>query len=167
MSTAALRRPGAALAAAALAALALAAPGAHAQSRRTPWATVNSCDPANNPGSIGVRVFVPNRRDAAQWIRIRIQFFDGTRHAWRVVRSGGEGGFSKLSNGGGRVFGGTTFVFTPPSAGRQLKLRGLVDIEWRRGRRVVSHVQVTTHAGHADAGDPLLRTSIATCVIAR
>jgi hypothetical protein len=155
-----------ALLAAAVAALA-AAPTAGAQFRPSPWATINQCDTPDQPGSVGVRVSVPNRRDGAQWIRIRIQFFDGNRAAWRVVRSGGEGGFTKLSDGGGHVFGGTTFRFTPPAAGRQLKLRGLVDVEWRRGRRVVSRAQITTHGGHQSGRDPLLAVSAPTCVIQR
>jgi hypothetical protein len=150
-----------------LASLAVAAPSAPAQFRPRPWATINACDPADAPGSVGVRVSVPNRDDAAQWVRIRIQFFDGTRGAWRVVRRGGDGGFVRLSAGGGRVFGGTTFMFSPPAAGNQLKLRGLVDVQWRRGRRVVSSSQVTTHGNHRSTVDPLLAVSEATCVIAR
>lgn len=166
-SFAVLRRRGAALLAVAVAGSAVVAPAAGAQFRPRPWATINSCDPPSSPGSVGVRVSVPNRRDAAQWIRIRIQFFDGDRAAWRVVRSGGEGGFTKLSDGGGRVFGGTTFTFTPPAAGRQIKLRGLVDVEWRRGRRVVSRSQIVTHGGHQSGVDPLLALSAPTCVIQR
>jgi hypothetical protein len=166
-SPASARRRGAALAAVALATLTATAPTAGAQFRASPWATVNACDPPTAPGSVGVRVAVPNRGDAAQWMRVRIQFFDGTRASWRVVRSGGDGGFTKLSDGGGRVFGGTTFTFTPPAAGHQLKLRGLVDVEWRRGRRVISRTQITTHGGHASGTDPLLALSAPTCQIAR
>jgi hypothetical protein len=165
-----LRRPGTALVVAAmavLATLAVGVAGAPAQFVPRPWATINACDPASSPGSVGVRVSVPNRRNAAQWVRVRIQFFDGTRGAWRIVRSGGDGGFAKLSDGGGRVFGGTTFTFTPPQEGNQLKLRGLVDVEWRRGRRVVSAVQITTHGNHASGVDPLLAISLPTCVIRR
>jgi hypothetical protein len=147
--------------------LAAGAAEAPAQFRPSPWATVNACDPPQSPGSIGVRVSVPNRRNAAQWVRIRIQFFDGRREAWRVARSAGEGRFTKLSDGGGRVLGGTTFSFTPPSAGSRLKLRGLVDVEWRRGRRVLSKQQVTTRGGHADAADPLLQVSAPFCEITR
>lgn len=163
------RRPGRALLAAlaALAALVAVAPSATAQFRPSPWATINACDPPSAPGSVGVRVSVPNRSDASQWARVRIQFFDGTRGAWSVVRKGGDGGFVRLSSGGGRVFGGTTFTFTPPAAGSQIKLRGLVDVEWRRGRRVVSSAQVVTHANHRSSVDPLLAVSQATCVIAR
>jgi hypothetical protein len=165
------RRPGRALLAAVVAALvslvALAPGAGAAQFRPSPWATINACDPPNAPGGVGVRVSIPNRGDAAQWVRIRIQFFDGARGAWRIVRRGGDGGFVRLSDGGGRVFGGTTFTFTPPNAGNQIKLRGLVDVQWRRGRRVVSSAQVVTHGNHRSGVDPLLAVSQPTCVIAR
>jgi hypothetical protein len=140
--------------------------GAQAQTR-TPWATINACDPTGAPGAVGVRVSVPNRGNAAQYLRIRIQFFDTSRRAWRVVRTGGDTGFRRLSRGGGRFFGGTTFTVTPPKAGASLTLRGLADIQWRRGRRVVSRAQVTTHGGHFDGNDPLLQVSAPTCVIKR
>ena len=145
----------------------VAVPGAEAQIRRSPWATINVCDPPTARGQVGVRAAVPNRSDAAQWIRIRIQFFDRARRAWRVVRTGGDTGFRRLSSGGARFFGGTTFTITPPAAGRSISLRGLVDMQWRRGPRVLSSAQVTTHRGHADAGDPLLQASAPTCVIRR
>jgi hypothetical protein len=164
---AAAPRRAAALVAVAIAALTAGAPTAAAQFRPSPWATINACDPPSAPGSVGVRVSVPNRSDAAQWVRVRIQFFDGARDSWRVVRSGGDAGFAKLSDGGGRVFGGTTFTFAPPAAGRSLKFRGLVDVEWRRGRRVVSSTQITTHGNHASGTDPLLALSAPTCVIQR
>jgi len=163
------RRAGVLLAVALLVCLAAGlarAAGAEAQAR-TPWATINGCDPASAPGAVGVRVSVPNRRDADQWLRIRVQFFDTSRHAWRVVRTGGDTGFSRLSRGGGRFFGGTTFTVTPPKAGSSITLRGLADIQWRRGRRVLSAAQVTTRGGHVDGNDPLLQVSSATCVIRR
>ena len=151
----------------AAAVLAAATPAASAQFRPQPWATVNAFDPPAYGCSVGIRVSVPNRRDAAQWIRIRIQFFDTERQAWRVARLGSEARFTKLSDGGGRVLGGTTFTFTPPAVGSRLKVRGLVDVEWRRGRRVVSESQVTTRGGHADAADPLLLVSAPFCEMRR
>jgi hypothetical protein len=147
--------------------VAVAASPAGGQFRPRPWATVNVCDPPQAPGRVGVRVSVPNRRDAAQWVRIRIQFFDSARQAWRVVRAGGDSAFTKLSDGGTRVLGGTTFPFMPPQPGTMIKLRGLVDVEWRRGRRVLSHEQVTTRGGHADPADPLLQVSAAICELRR
>jgi hypothetical protein len=156
-----------ALAVTLLASLAIGAADARARFLPHPWATINACDPAEDPGSVGVRVSVPNRRDAAQYLRIRVQFFDTSRRAWRVVRTGGDTGFRRLSRGGGRFFGGTTFTITPPKAGSSITLRGLADIQWRRGRRVLSRSQVTTHGGHFDGNDPLLQLSAATCVIRR
>jgi len=149
----------------ALAAVAVAPAAGQVQPR--PWATVNVCDPPQAPGRVGVRVSVPNRRDAAQWIRVRIQFFDSARLAWRVVRAGADSGFTKLSDGGTRVLGGTTFPFTPPQRGTAIKLRGLADIEWRRGRRVLSRERVTTRGGHANPADPLLQASAAVCELRR
>jgi hypothetical protein len=116
---------------------------------------------------VGVRASMPNRGDAAQWVRIRVQFFEASTGAWRVVRRGGDTGFRKLSDGGGRVLGGTTFMFSAPKAGSRLKVRGLVEFEWRRGRRVVSRVRLHTSAGHTDASDPLLSISQPSCEISR
>jgi hypothetical protein len=65
------------------------------------------------------------------------------------------------------VLGGTTFPFTPPQPGTLIKLRGLVDVEWRRGRRVLSRERVTTRGGHANPADPLLQVSAATCELRR
>ncbi|MEA2271049.1 MAG: hypothetical protein QOC64_3659 [Solirubrobacteraceae bacterium] len=156
-----------ALAVLAVTALVPATAAAQTPASRTPWATINACDPPQRPASVGVRVSVPNRRDLSQWVRIRIQFFDARRKAWRVVRSGGDAGFTRLSDGGGRVQGGTTFVFTPPRAGARLKLRGLVDVEWRRGRSVRLDARLITEGGHADPADPLLTVSQPLCEIRR
>jgi len=149
--------------------LAIGAVPAHAQAPGNPalWATVNSCDPADRPGAVGIRVSMPARGGASQWVRIRIQFFDRSSNAWRVVRRGGDTEFTRLSRGGAPVMGGTTFMFTPPKAGSSVKLRGLVDFQWRRGRRVVSSARRHTSAGHTDPDDPLLAVSQATCDIAR
>lgn len=142
-------------------AAAQAAPG------RSPWATINACDPPQRPASVGVRVSVPNRRDAEQWVRIRMQFFDATRRAWRVVQRGGDAGLRKLSDGGGRVMGGTTFLFTAPKPGVRLKVRGIVDFEWRRRQKVLARARVFTTSGHALPGDALLAVSQGSCQIAR
>ena len=49
------------------------------------WATVNRCDPPEAPGAVGVRVAVPARpRGGAQWVHVRLQFFDGEARAWRA-----------------------------------------------------------------------------------
>ena len=133
------------------------------------WATVNRCDPPEQPGAVGVRYSVPRRRGGgAQWARVRLQFFDGQVRAWRALRSAaGRGRFVRLADGVGTVMSGRTFTFPLPAAGRRLVLRGRVDVEWRRGRKVLDRRRMLTTSGHVDAGDPTLAESRRSCEIRR
>ena len=154
-------------AAAALVAAAAAGPAA---ARRDPalWATVNVCDPPAHPGAVGVRVSIPRRAGhPEQWARIRLQYFDGTARAWRLVRSGGDAGWAKIGAGRRFVEGGTTFTFPLPDPGTRIVLRGLVDVEWRRHGHAVAHHRLTTTAGHEDPKDPKLAVSRRSCEIVR
>ena len=60
---------------------------------------------------------VPRERGAPQqWARIRLQWFDGSKRAWRVVRSsGGDAGWARFGIGTRLVQGGTTFTFPLPT----------------------------------------------------
>jgi hypothetical protein len=132
-----------------------------------PWATVNQCDTLARPGTVGVRVAVPDNDGApAQWVRIRLQWFDSPARAWRSLSSA-DAGWTRLGVGDRTVQGGTTFTFAPPAAGARLVLRGSVEIEWRKGDKVVDSSRLRTTAGHADPSDPHLRASQASCEIAR
>jgi hypothetical protein len=157
------------LAAIALAAFPL-APASAARRTANPklWATVNVCDPAGRPGAVGVRVSIPGeRRSPHQWARIRVQFFDAAARRWKLVRIGGDSGWARLGGGSGLVQGGTTFTFAVPARGQRLLLRGLVDVQWRRGTRIVDRARLRTTAGHADPSDPALGVSRARCAIRR
>jgi hypothetical protein len=132
-----------------------------------PWATVNQCDTLAKPGSVGVRVAVPDNDGApAQWVRIRLQWFDSPARAWRSLPSA-DAGWTRMGAGDRTVQGGTTFTFTPPAVGARLVLRGTVEIEWRKGDKVVDSARLRTTAGHEDPSDPHLRASRASCEIAR
>ena len=133
------------------------------------WATVNRCDPPEQPGAVGVRYSVPRRRGGgAQWVRVRLQFFDGQERAWRALRSAaGRGRFVRLGDGVGTVMSGRTFTFPLPAAGRRIVLRGRVDVEWRRGRKVLDRRRMLTTARHEDPTDPALAVSRRSCEIRR
>jgi hypothetical protein len=154
----------------AVAALALAPASAMAKTASHPnlWATVNLCDTPTKPGAVGVRVSIPREKGAPQqWARIRLQWFDGTKRAWRLVRSGGDAGFARIGIGTRLVQGGTTFTFPLPKAGSRIVLRGLVDVEWRDGTKVVDHARLNTTAGHRDGADRQRRVSRSSCEITR
>jgi hypothetical protein len=66
-------------------------------SRPAPWATVNLCDPADHPGSMGVRVGVPPG-PGAQWVRVRAEWYDARTRDWSLA-PGGDGGWLRLGDG--------------------------------------------------------------------
>jgi hypothetical protein len=133
------------------------------------WATINVCDPPSKPGAVGVRVSIPRhgtrKHRQQQWARIRIQWFDGM--AWQLIGPSGDSGYKHLGHGRGTVQGGTTFTFQPPPSGQQLILRGVIDVQWRRDKKVKSRATLPTESGHANPKKPVLATSKATCEISR
>ncbi len=141
-----------------------AAPAAHAQ-RAQPrlWATVNVCDTAGAPNTVGVRASMPGSGSARQrmFMRFALEYRDGT--AWRAVGPSADSGFVAL--GSGRFLArrtGRSFVIAPPAEGTY-RLRGRVTFEWRRGEAVVRREVERTEAGHpTGAGDPV-GFSAATC----
>jgi hypothetical protein len=138
------------------------------KSRPGLWATVNLCDPPSKPGAVGIRVSIPREKGAPQqWAHIRLQWFDGSRRAWRRVTSGGDAGWARIGIGRRQVLGGTTFTFPPPQAGSRIVLRGVIDIQWRDGTKVVDRAHLLTTAGHRDSKQRQLKVSRASCEIVR
>jgi hypothetical protein len=152
----------------ALAVLLLAALAAHAREAGL-WATINMCDPPTKPGSVGVRISIPahgtRKHRQQQWARIRIQWYDGS--AWQPLGSMGDTGYKHLGHGRGTFQGGTTFTFDPPAAGQELILRGVVNVQWRTGKKVRGRATLPTESGHANPNDARLQMSLATCQISR
>jgi hypothetical protein len=154
--------------AAAVAALAPAAAIAKSEARPDLWATVNLCDTPAKPGAVGIRVSIPREKGAPeQWAHIHLQWFDGTKRAWRALTSGGDAGWRRIGIGTRLVQGGTTFHFDPPAPGTRLVLRGVVDVQWRDGKKVVDHVRLLTTEGHASSADVHRRVSRSSCEIKR
>ena len=152
----------------ALAILLLAAIPAHGREAGL-WATINLCDPPSRPGAVGVRVSIPahgtRKHRQQQWARTRVEWFDGT--AWQSLGEAGDTGYKHVGHGHGTWQGGTTFTFDPPAAGQELVLRGVVNVQWRTGRKVRGRATLRTESGHANPNDQQLVTSLATCQISR
>lgn len=144
------------------------APGTTPVDTGAPWATVNLCDTPERPGAMGIRAYVPSRGGKLdQWMRIRVQWFSTADNQWHAVRTAGETPWERVGMGASDVEAGYTFTFQLPSADHRLLMRGVVDMEWRRGDRVRARDKRMTEIGHADPADPLRLDSRADCQVER
>jgi hypothetical protein len=129
--------------------IALAAPAAAGAATVDLWATVNVCDTPGKPDRIGIRGSMPGTgKKGEMFMRFRVQFRDAER-TWRTLRdTDADSGY--LSAGSARFKvrqTGATFHITPPPGGR-LRLRGMIDFEWRAKGRVVKSTRRYTEDGH-------------------
>jgi hypothetical protein len=132
------------------------------------WATVNICDSAESPDTVGIRASMPgaaNKRER-MYMRFRVQFFDGEQQAWRDFASEGtNSGFVPVGSARFKARqSGWTFPFQL-GAGQRYELRGVVNFQWRRGKRVVRRATKSTSPGHRTALSEPEGYSAATCVI--
>ena len=146
-----------------------AAPAA-AAAARTPWATVNVCDTASNPDTIGVRGSMPAVMSGATELFMRFQIqYERSDGSWRFLSAGGDSGFVDVGRARGRGSrqAGHSFTVSPPPAGNVFTLRGLVTFEWRaKDGTVVRRARRRTSAGHrSTAGADPAGFSAAECAV--
>ncbi len=118
------------------------------------WATINKCDTADFPDTIGIRGSMPGlgkRRTTVAAMRFKVQYRrpDGS---WRPVGAGGSSGWKTLGRIRNRVLeSGQDFTFKPPRGGRAHRLRGVVEFRWTRRGRVVRRQVRLTRRGHVSS----------------
>jgi hypothetical protein len=118
------------------------------------WATVNVCDTADNPDTIGVRGSMPGsgRSGEQMYIRFRVQYFSRSEGRWHNITRGADSGWVAVGSARFRVRqAGWSFRFLAPTDGTTDLLRGVAVFEWRRGDKVVNHAQKRTTARHRSA----------------
>ena len=153
-----------------LLALALAlilAPTATAAPKDHLWATVNVCDTAGSPDTIGIRARMPGDGTRRRmYMRFRTQFYSQDDFSWHYVSQGGS---SPWVLAGSARFAfketGYEFEFDPPRAGQSYLLRGVVEFQWRRGSRVIKRKRKFTEEGHRTRGADPKNYSAARCRI--
>lgn len=129
------------------------------------WATVDVCNPADQPNTVGIRGSMPNdSRSDAQYMSFRLQYqlSDGT---WSDL-PGGDHSYRLVGNGESARQGGTNFNLEPTPGASPTVLRGDVSFQWRRGEAVVQSAALSTTAGHLSlAGVDPPGYSASTCTI--
>jgi len=153
----------------AIAAAALCAPvAAAAQQEPEPrlWATVNVCDTADHPDTIGIRGSMPGtgRREDRMYMRFTVQF-QASDGSWRPLSTGGQSAWESVGRGTWESRqSGWSFRVRPPEG--SVRLRGVVRFQWRRDGRVVRREVRATEAGHrSTAGADPRGYSRGVCVV--
>ena len=135
-------------------------------SSRERWATVDVCNPGDQPDTVGIRGSMPGdgHGEDRMYMSFRLQMRDRRTGAYRDL--GPAGAFLAVGAGGSPRQGGTSFVIRPVSGQPPLTLRGLVQFQWRRGGTVIASASRTTTAGHRSlAGADPASYSAASCLV--
>ena len=131
------------------------------------WATIDVCNPADQPDTVGVRGSMPGDHHAhdRMYMSFRLQYENASKQ-WVDLSSGASSGFGAVGSGASARQGGTSFELKPVAGKPAVTLRGVVDFQWRRGGAIVFSTAVPTAAGHKSlAGADPPAYSAATCVI--
>jgi len=132
------------------------------------WATVNVCDTATHPDTIGIRGSMPGTgdRDEQMYMRFVVEYRSPTGH-WHYLKDG-ESALVAVGNGSSKARQAGQDFQVARSATQSYTLRGVVVFEWRANGRTIAQAVRATHTGHTAAagGDPP-DYSAATCTITR
>jgi hypothetical protein len=135
---------------------------------REVWATVNVCDTAAAPDTIGIRASMPGSRTGQElrWMRFVVEYWSESDKRWYRVADGGDSGFLRVGKGRRpKQFGRSLRI--DPTAGEPVLLRGRVYFQWRtEGGDVLQRESTRTHKGHrSNAGADPPGYSASTCTI--
>jgi hypothetical protein len=135
-------------------------------SSRELWATIDVCNPLDQPYYVGIRGSMPSDGQAhdRMYMNFRLQYLDGASGHW-VNLVGASSSYVAVGAGKAARQGGRSFQLVPGKA--SFTLRGVVDFQWRRGSTVLESTARPTTAGHHSlAGADPAGFSAATCPIA-
>jgi hypothetical protein len=143
-------------------------PSAHALlSSRELWATIDVCSPSDQPDYVGVRGSMPGDKHShdRMYMSFRLQVQTSTTQ-WTDLSSETNPSYVYVGPGGSVRQDGQSFQLVPKTGMPASTLRGVVDYQWRRGKKILQSASRITTAGHksVSGADPAgySRTS---CVI--
>jgi hypothetical protein len=142
-------------------------PAASLLSSRDLWATIDVCNPRDQPNTVGIRGSMPGDGKAhdRMYMSFTLQYREAKTGRWVDLTSGASAAFVAVGGAGSPRQGGRSFQLMP-AAGKPFVLRGVVAFQWRRGRRLMGSATRTTTAGHNSlAGADPAGFSAASCRI--
>jgi hypothetical protein len=133
------------------------------------WATIDVCNPADQPDTVGVRGSMPgdSHPKDAMYMRFRLQYLDSSTKHWVDLANGADSGFLAVGAAKAARQAGFTFQLTPVAGKPAFMLRGVVSFEWRRGATVEYSLSRPTTASHKSlSGADPAGFSAAECLLA-
>jgi hypothetical protein len=114
------------------------------------WATIDVCNPAKEPDTVGIRGSMPGDGHAkdAMYMRFQLEYLDPKSKAWSVPTHGADSGFIAVGAAKTGRQDGSSFQLGAPKGQPGYTMRGVVTFQWRRGSTVVHEATRTTSAGH-------------------
>jgi hypothetical protein len=131
------------------------------------WATIDACDPDDQPNTVGVRGSMPGDglMGDHMYMSFRLQYAVGS-NKWVDLVPGARPHFARVGAAASARQGGNSFKLVTASGRPAVTLRGIVTFQWRHGKRVMHTVSRPTSEGHISlAGADPAGTTAATCVI--
>jgi hypothetical protein len=130
------------------------------------WATVDVCNPRDQPNTVGIRGSMPGDGNAkdVMYMRFRVQYLDATTHQWIDLSKEADSGFVQVGSAQLARQAGRSFQFASSASKTAFTLRGQVVFQWRKANTVLLTTSVATTAGHTSlAGADPKGFSAATC----
>jgi hypothetical protein len=119
------------------------------QSRQL-WATIDVCNPSDQPDTLGIRGSMPGdgRSRDQMYMRFDLQYLDTASSRWIDLANGAAPSFVAVGTAKSARQAGRSFQLVPVPGKPAFRLRGLVTFQWRRSGKVLQSVSRPTTAGH-------------------
>jgi hypothetical protein len=132
------------------------------------WSTIDVCNPADQPDTIGIRGSMPGDHQAhdAMYMLFRLQYMNPKTQAWTDLADGSPAAYVGVGTGAAPRQAGRSFQLSPVPGQPAFSLRGVVSFQWRHGRAVLAQVSRPTSPGRDSlAGSDPAGFSAASCLI--
>jgi hypothetical protein len=130
------------------------------------WATVDICNSASHPDTIGIRGSMPGDGHAhdTMYMRFLVQSQDLTTDKWADIGKSADSGYVQVGSAAVTRQAGFSFEFKPTTSA--YTLRGLVEFVWHHAGRTVRTASRPTTGGHTSvAGAEPKGFSAASCTL--
>jgi len=116
------------------------------------WATIDVCNTAAHPDTVGIRGSMPGTGDKHESMYMAfIVEYQSKSGVWQHFKSGGESGYTFAGNARAATSqAGQNFQLHPNFSSTEM-LRGVVIYQWRLNGQVVTDTVRATSAGHTPA----------------